>query len=257
MRRNKAKSWLPNLNPFQWVARFLARLRDHLFWQDHLDHAIGRIEFVKRELPNPEMLMAVPLLFQGKGRYRTLKVKQNMGELLGLVKILEARQLSNVCEIGTFKGGTLFIWCQLATDNARLFSIDLPGGPFGGGYDERAVPFFQSFKKPGQVLECIRGDSHSPATRKRLARMMGEERLDFLFIDGDHRYYGVQKDFEDYSPFVRTGGMIAFHDIVERASEPEIEVWRFWKEIKQRYPYDEFIESGASRRKIGIGVLYM
>jgi hypothetical protein len=51
--------------------------------------------------------------------------------------------------------------------------------------------------------------------------------------------------------------MIAFHDIVERASEPEIEVWRFWKEIKQRYPYDEFIESGASRRKIGIGLLYM
>jgi predicted O-methyltransferase YrrM len=245
-----------NLNPFRFIARSLASLRDHFFWQTHLNQAIGRIEWMKRELPSPEMLMVVPLLFQGKGCYRSLKLKQNMGELLSLVKILEARRLENVCEIGTFKGGTLFIWCQLAADKARIFSIDLPGGPFGGGYDERAIPFFQSFRKHGQMLECIRGDSHSPATHERLAGMIGQRQVDFLFIDGDHSYHGVKKDFEDYSPFVGPGGIIAFHDIVKRENEPEIQVWRFWKEIMQNYSHDEFIEPGASRRKIGIGVIY-
>jgi predicted O-methyltransferase YrrM len=256
MGRKKPSLFLQHLNPFRLLARLSASVGEALFWPGHLKHAIGRIEWMKRELPNLEMLMVVPLLFQGKGSYRSLKLKQNMAELLGLVKILETHKLDKICEIGTFKGGTLFIWCQLATNKARIFSIDLPGGPFGGGYDERAIPFFQSFRKPGQVLECLRGDSHSPAIRKRLARMIGEEQLDFLFIDGDHSYSGVKKDFEDYSPFVGPGGIIAFHDIVKREIEPEIEVWRFWKEIKENYCHDEFVESEASRRRIGIGVIY-
>jgi hypothetical protein len=33
-----------------------------------------------------------------------------------------------------------------------------------------------------------------------------------LFIDGDHRYEGVRRDFEMYSPLVGAGGLIAFHD---------------------------------------------
>ena len=38
--------------------------------------------------------------------------------------------------------------------------------------------------------------------------------MDFLFIDGDHSYEGVKRDFADYAPLVRPGGLIAFHDIV-------------------------------------------
>jgi hypothetical protein len=30
--------------------------------------------------------------------------------------------------------------------------------------------------------------------------------VDFLFIDGDHTYEGVKKDFEMYSPLVRREG---------------------------------------------------
>jgi hypothetical protein len=36
--------------------------------------------------------------------------------------------------------------------------------------------------------------------------------IDFLWIDGDHRYKEVKKDFDLWSPFVRAGGIIAFHD---------------------------------------------
>jgi len=45
------------------------------------------------------------------------------------------------------------------------------------------------------------------------------EPLDFLFIDGDHTYEGVKRDFEMYSPLVRNGGIIAFHDIVKHPPE--------------------------------------
>lgn len=36
--------------------------------------------------------------------------------------------------------------------------------------------------------------------------------LDFLFIDGDHRYAAVVKDFEDWTPKLKVGGLLAIHD---------------------------------------------
>jgi predicted O-methyltransferase YrrM len=39
---------------------------------------------------------------------------------------------------------------------------------------------------------------------------------DFLFIDGDHTYQGVKQDFQMYSPLVKKGGIVAFHDIVKQ-----------------------------------------
>lgn len=36
--------------------------------------------------------------------------------------------------------------------------------------------------------------------------------FDFLFIDGDHTYAAVARDFSDYFPKVREGGLIFFHD---------------------------------------------
>jgi len=36
--------------------------------------------------------------------------------------------------------------------------------------------------------------------------------IDFLFIDGDHGYESVKNDFERFSPFVKKGRFVAFHD---------------------------------------------
>lgn len=43
--------------------------------------------------------------------------------------------------------------------------------------------------------------------------------LDFLFIDGDHAYASVLRDFEQWTPLVRIGGILAMHD--SRMSRPE------------------------------------
>jgi MMP 1-O-methyltransferase len=37
--------------------------------------------------------------------------------------------------------------------------------------------------------------------------------IDLLFIDGDHSYEGVVKDYLDWAPLVKKGGIIAFHDV--------------------------------------------
>jgi len=80
--------------------------------------------------------------------------------------------------------------------------------------------------------------------------------LSFLFIDGDHTYEGVKKDFEMYSPLVKKDEIIAFHDIVPHPPEIGCEVSRFWNEIKHSYRYYEIVKDW-NQGWAGIGILHM
>lgn len=39
-----------------------------------------------------------------------------------------------------------------------------------------------------------------------------DKKIDYLFIDGDHNYEAVKKDFEEWYPHVIIGGIISLHD---------------------------------------------
>lgn len=39
-----------------------------------------------------------------------------------------------------------------------------------------------------------------------------DRRIDVLFIDGDHTYEGCLDDWKNFSPFVKPGGVVYFHD---------------------------------------------
>ena len=39
-----------------------------------------------------------------------------------------------------------------------------------------------------------------------------KNKIDFIFIDGDHSYEGIQKDWELYSNKIILGGYIGLHD---------------------------------------------
>jgi predicted O-methyltransferase YrrM len=38
-------------------------------------------------------------------------------------------------------------------------------------------------------------------------------KIDLLFIDGNHDYQAVSKDYRDWTPLVEVGGIVAFHDV--------------------------------------------
>jgi hypothetical protein len=81
--------------------------------------------------------------------------------------------------------------------------------------------------------------------------LLASRPIDFLYIDADHTYPGVSADFDNYSRFVRPGGLIAFHDIL--SPDPDYGVPRFWREVSVKYPSVEFI--GGPESTMGIGVL--
>ncbi len=47
-----------------------------------------------------------------------------------------------------------------------------------------------------------------------------KESIDFIFIDADHRYEAVRKDWHDWFPKVRAGGVIALHDCLIADNSP-------------------------------------
>lgn len=105
------------------------------------------------------------------------------------------------------------------------------------------------------MIHLIRADSKDPKTIKQLLEILGQTKIDLLFIDGDHTYEGVKADFQNYSPMVSKGGMVVFHDICKHSSEVNCHVDVFWKEISSQYEHKEFIEN-PNQGWGGIGALY-
>jgi predicted O-methyltransferase YrrM len=157
-----------------------------------------------------------------------------------------------VLEIGTFQGGTLCMLARLSAPPATIISIDLPGGKFGGGQSRIRSLLYHAFGKLFQSMHVIRGDSHSEEVSARVKHIT--QSLDVLFIDGDHTYEGVKHDFLSYSPLIRRGGIVAFHDIAEHPEKAGGDVPRFWNALKASHRHEEIIKN--PEQGWGIGVLY-
>jgi len=181
---------------------------------------------------------------------------QAPAELLEVARLVKAQRPKTVLEIGSAKGGTLFVWCQMADPQATVVSIDLPGGAFGGGYEGDRIPIMRRLKQNQQRLHLLRADSHRYETRHQVEEILKNGKIEFLFIDGDHSYEGVKQDFEMYSPLVRSGGIIGFHDIVEAPLATGGEVSRFWNEIRPRFRHRELV-ADRTHAGYGIGLLFV
>jgi hypothetical protein len=81
---------------------------------------------------------------------------------------------------------------------------------------------------------------------------MKDNSFDLVFIDGDHSYEGVSKDFETSK---NSGSIFVFHDIASIVCPGVVQ---FWKEMKQRegYTFFEFTEQypDVYGSFLGIGV---
>ena len=177
---------------------------------------------------NPDAL--VDLTYDDfSGAIRPLQIRNEFREMIRRVAKASPRR---ILEIGTANGGTLFALTRSAVDDATVISVDLPIGLFGGGYPAWKKSLYTRFAVSGQRLHLIRGNSHSPAVFQQVRQHLGIERLDVLFIDGDHRYEGVKADYNMYAPLLRAGGLLILHDIVESQFDRSVEVARFWRELK-------------------------
>jgi len=111
-----------------------------------------------------------------------------------------------VVEIGVAEGASALALRETMAADGTLYLID---------------PFHLSRMR---WLNCQRRAARVAVSYCRTARVSWIERfsfdavrgwdkpIDFLFIDGDHSEEGVMRDWREWSPFVKTGGRVAFHD---------------------------------------------
>ncbi len=171
----------------------------------HLESARGIPEWVDFAYNFHEILRFLKGM-RGRFSITPIQIRSEIIKLLQLVEELRARR---ILEIGTASGGTLFLLARAAASDASLISVDLPEGPEEGGFPNWRTPLYRSFATAEQNIDLIRVNSHEFKTLDEIKAPLKGERLDVLFIDGDHTYKGVVQDFVTYSPLMRNGGLVA------------------------------------------------
>lgn len=216
--------------------------------------SLWRLKYLRQGALSLEDYLSIAFTFG----LRSVRIKplQIQSEALEFLRLLDEAQPKAILEIGTARGGMLYLFSRVASPRALLISIDLPDGLFGGGYPASKSRLYRSFARHGQRIVLVRGDSHQAASLESIRSVLPRDGLDCLFIDGDHRYDGVKLDFEMYSPLVKPGGVIAFHDIVPGERSRVGGVPDFWKEVKSGSRHREIVEDWA-QPGFGIGVLWV
>jgi len=172
-----------------------------------------------------------------------LRAEQKIREFAPFIAYASRRPLATIVEIGSSLGGSFYAWCRIATSDALIVSIDLPGGAFGD-FGDATVARIQRYRRPNQRVVSIAGDSHAPDTRAELEGVLSGRTVDLLFIDGDHSYDGVRQDFEMYGSLAT---LVALHDVLPHPYVTGCEVNSYWRELKTHHRCIEFLDSEDDR----------
>ena len=172
-------------------------------------------------------------------------------ELSSLISLFQYRNVRTYLEVGARYGDTFYDVMMSLPKGSRGVCVDLPGDVWGNA---KSQPHLESacdeLREQGYDITLIIGNS-TDQTIVDAVKALGP--YDAALIDGDHRYKGVKTDYRNYGPMC---SMVAFHDIVgygqRHAASVNVEVPRFWAEVREGQRVQEFVEPGS---KMGIGVI--
>ncbi len=111
-----------------------------------------------------------------------------------------------ILEIGSAHGAGLIFWDRVTGSDGQVVSINFTGPP----HDHQ---WTMDYSTCTSDMHFIADDSHKPEVLEQVKSIFTGP-IDFIFIDGDHSYKGVKQDFDMYSPLVRKGGLVGFHDTI-------------------------------------------
>ncbi len=170
-----------------------------------------------------------------------------------MLALAAKRQPRVVMEIGTAQAGTQFLLGQVLNSVELILAVDLR---------VKNKMLLNEFSRDGLKRVCLEGSSYDQTTIRRVESVLAGQKIDVLFIDGDHTYEGVKADYCSYQHLVKQGGLIVFHDIVEdhqtRFGQSSGgwagDVPIYWRELKAAAPYGTTWEFIADPEQDGMGI---
>ena len=123
--------------------------------------------------------------------------------------VRQIKERKTLVEIGSYLGASAYFLAAAASEygtETTLFCVDTW---MNDGMSEGKRNTWKEFnentsKYSGFIFSC-RGTSQEIA-------MNFSRSIDLLFIDGDHSLDGCRQDVESWLPYVRSGGIVLFHD---------------------------------------------
>jgi len=125
-------------------------------------------------------------------------------------------------EIGTWLGKSTLLLAKgiKGKSNPSLYCID----PFNADGDASNTALYHKIASelPRPLVEQFRNNMKKHHVDDIIKVLQGysldfaatfSDKIDFLFIDGNHEYEAVMQDFEAWSRHIKAGGVIAFHDV--------------------------------------------
>ncbi len=181
-------------------------------------------------------------------------LNQRRSEWTRLMRLLLDRGFpKRIIEIGTGRGGSGYFWSRLSGPGECVVSVDI---------EPEARDYVAIYNRPESSVNCVTGSSFAGETVKQVRQLLGEEPVDLLYIDGDHTYDGVKRDFETYRQFCGPRTLVVFHDVQPDSrhaggaatATDSGEVFKFWRELRTQYVHQEIIES-PQQDGFGIGII--
>lgn len=152
--------------------------------------------------PNIKVVNSKPQIIQ--------QVKEELREFL---ELLLENKVTKILQIGLGHYGSTQFCLSLICDEVVTVEFDQKNIR---NYADREILYNQNIEK------FVWGDS---TDERVIAEVKKFGEFDCVFIDGNHSYDFVKKDYKNYSEFVRNDGIVAFHDalgIGERYGTPRV-----------------------------------
>lgn len=140
-------------------------------------------------------------------------IQQIREELYDFLKLLIEKNVKKVLQIGLGHFGSTQFCLSLICDEVVTVEYDIKNI---ANYANRELLYNQNKE------HFIYGDS---ADENVISQAANYGKFDAVFIDGNHSYEYVKKDYKNYSSLVKIGGIVAFHDAcldAERYGTPKV-----------------------------------
>jgi hypothetical protein len=113
-------------------------------------------------------------------------------------------------EIGTYRGEFAEKFCK---EGLKLYAIDPWMGYEGAGrteqkQDKQDLNYEEAKKVLAPYPDCLL----IRETSREALKLIPDGSLDFVYLDGDHRFQYIAEDLVEWSKKVRTGGIVSGHD---------------------------------------------